>query len=79
MRTCVACWRTDLLTSHLSALSKQMLVELESKAENLRDLLEELMDDEEELAELNLSSRPKRGAGLISTRLERKGGRMRRG
>lgn len=38
-----------------------MLVELESKAENLRDLLEELMDDEEELLELNLSSRPKRG------------------
>ena len=39
----------------------QMLVELESKAENLRDLLEELMDDEDDLGELNLSSRPKRG------------------
>lgn len=39
---------------------KQLLVELESKAENLRDLLTEVMDDEEEVAELNLSSRPKR-------------------
>lgn len=39
---------------------KQMLVELESKAENLRDLLEQLMDDEDEVRELNLSSRPKR-------------------
>ncbi|GAB4819983.1 hypothetical protein N2152v2_007029 [Parachlorella kessleri] len=39
---------------------KQALVELESKAENLRDLLEELMDDEDEIRELNLSSRPKR-------------------
>jgi hypothetical protein len=39
---------------------KQLLVELESKAENLRDMLTELMDDEEEVIELNLSSRPKR-------------------
>jgi hypothetical protein len=39
---------------------KQLLVELESKAENLRDLLEEMMDDEDEIRELNLSSRPKR-------------------
>lgn len=39
---------------------KQLLVELESKAENMRDLLEELMDDEEEFIQLNLSSRPKR-------------------
>ncbi|PSC71249.1 Mg2+ transporter [Micractinium conductrix] len=39
---------------------KQLLVELESKAENMRDLLEELMDDEEEFIQLNLSSRPVR-------------------
>ncbi|KAL4420840.1 hypothetical protein ABPG75_010496 [Micractinium tetrahymenae] len=39
---------------------KQLLVELESKAENMRDLLEELMDDEEEFIQLNLSSRPRR-------------------
>lgn len=39
---------------------KQLLVELESKAENLRDVLTELMDDEDEVRELNLSSRPKR-------------------
>ena len=37
---------------------KQLLVELESKAENLRDVLTELMDDEDEVRELNLSSRP---------------------
>lgn len=39
---------------------KQLLVELESKAETMRDLLEELMDDEEEFIQLNLSSRPLR-------------------
>lgn len=39
---------------------KQRLVELESKAENLRDTLEELMEDEDEIIQLNLSSRPKR-------------------
>lgn len=39
---------------------KQLLVELESKAEGYRDLLEELVDDEDELLSLNLSSRPKR-------------------
>jgi len=39
---------------------KQILVQLESRAEALRDMLEELMDDEDELIELNLSSRPVR-------------------
>ncbi|KAK9803476.1 hypothetical protein WJX73_006233 [Symbiochloris irregularis] len=39
---------------------KLSLVELESKAASLRALLEELMDDEEELAQLNLSTRPLR-------------------
>jgi hypothetical protein len=39
---------------------KQLLVELESKADGLRGVLEELMDDEEEMQELNLSSRPAR-------------------
>ncbi|CAK0763203.1 hypothetical protein CVIRNUC_003034 [Coccomyxa viridis] len=39
---------------------KQALVELESKADNLRDMLEELMDDEDEVRDMNLSSRPSR-------------------
>ncbi|KAG2442877.1 hypothetical protein HXX76_002956 [Chlamydomonas incerta] len=39
---------------------KQALVELENKADTLREMLEELMDDEDELRELNLSSRPRR-------------------
>lgn len=40
--------------------TKQALVELETKADTLRKMLEELMDDEDELVELNLSSRPQR-------------------
>ena len=39
---------------------KQILVQLEDRAEALRDMLEELMDKEEEMVELNLSSRPVR-------------------
>ncbi|CAL8467778.1 g7316 [Coccomyxa elongata] len=39
---------------------KQCLVELESKADNLRDMLEELMDDDDEVCKMNLTSRPKR-------------------
>ncbi len=39
---------------------KGTLVELEQKADTLRNMLEELMDDEDELRELNLSSRPRR-------------------
>lgn len=39
---------------------KLALVELESKAASLRALLEELLDDDDELAQLNLSSRPLR-------------------
>lgn len=39
---------------------KGALVELEQKADTLRKLLEEVMDDEDELRELNLSSRPRR-------------------
>lgn len=39
---------------------KQALVELENKADAIRNMLEELMDDEDELRELNLSSRPRR-------------------
>jgi hypothetical protein len=39
---------------------KGLLVGLESKAETLKELLEELMDDEDEMADLNLSSRPAR-------------------
>lgn len=37
---------------------KQLLVELESKAANIQELLEEIMDDDDEIRELNLSSRP---------------------
>jgi len=40
--------------------TKQSCVELESKAEALRSLLEEILDDEDELVRLNLSSRPAR-------------------
>lgn len=40
--------------------AKQALVELENKADTLRGMLEEAMDDEDELRELNLSSRPRR-------------------
>ena len=50
---------------------KQLLVELESKAENLRDMLTELMDDEEEVIELNLSSRPKREEKRRQREIER--------
>uniref|UniRef100_A0A383WIT7 Magnesium transporter n=1 Tax=Tetradesmus obliquus TaxID=3088 RepID=A0A383WIT7_TETOB len=39
---------------------KQTLVELENKADTLREMLEQIMDDEDELRELNLSSRPRR-------------------
>lgn len=39
---------------------KGALVELEAKADKLRSMLEELMDDEDELRELNLSNRPRR-------------------
>lgn len=39
---------------------KQALVELENKADGLREVLEQIMDDEDELRELNLSSRPRR-------------------
>lgn len=39
---------------------KQQLVELESRAENIVDMLEELMDDEDEMRDMNLSSRPGR-------------------
>lgn len=39
---------------------KQALVELENRADMLRNMLEELMDDEDELQEFNLSSRPLR-------------------
>ncbi|MEW5303380.1 MAG: hypothetical protein WDW36_006080 [Sanguina aurantia] len=39
---------------------KQALVELEPKADTLRGMLEELMNDEEEVLDLNLSSRPRR-------------------
>lgn len=39
---------------------KSALVELEVQADTLRKLLEEVMDDEDELRELNLSSRPRR-------------------
>ena len=39
---------------------KGTLVDLEQRADTLRDMLEELLDDEDELRELNLSSRPRR-------------------
>eukprot|EP00798_Chlamydomonas_sp_ICE-L_P011460 gene11460-34171_t len=39
---------------------KSVLVELETKADTVRKILEELMDDDDELRELNLSSRPRR-------------------
>ncbi|KAG1674277.1 hypothetical protein FOA52_013466 [Chlamydomonas sp. UWO 241] len=39
---------------------KGALVELEQKADTLRNLLEELMDDEDELREMNLTNRPRR-------------------
>ncbi|DBA94685.1 TPA: hypothetical protein ACH3X1_002247 [Trebouxia sp. C0004] len=39
---------------------KQQLVELESRAENIVNMLEELMDDEDEMRDMNLSSRPGR-------------------
>lgn len=39
---------------------KQDLVQLENKADQLRELLEQIMDDEDELTEINLSSRPRR-------------------
>lgn len=39
---------------------KQALVELENKADMLREMLEQIMDDEDELREINLSSRPRR-------------------
>eukprot|EP00798_Chlamydomonas_sp_ICE-L_P008766 gene8766-33630_t len=39
---------------------KSVLVELETKAQTVRRLLEELMDDDDEMRELNLSSRPVR-------------------
>eukprot|EP00884_Botryococcus_braunii_P004085 jgi/Botrbrau1/13678/Bobra.0378s0009.2 len=39
---------------------KQVLVELESKADTIRDMLEELIDDEDEIRDMNLSSRPLR-------------------
>ncbi|GMH43523.1 hypothetical protein BSKO_11445 [Bryopsis sp. KO-2023] len=42
--------------------TKQASVELESKAETLVELLNEVLDDEEELAEINLSSQPLRDA-----------------
>ena len=38
----------------------QALVELENKADTLREMLEQIMDDEDEIRELNLSSRPRR-------------------
>jgi len=50
---------------------KQLLVELESKAENLREMLTELMDDGEEVIELNLSSRPKREEKRRQREIER--------
>lgn len=37
---------------------KQLLVELESKSANIQELIEEIMDDDDEIRELNLSSRP---------------------
>jgi len=40
--------------------TKQSCVEIESKASALRNLLEEILDDEDELVRLNLSSRPRR-------------------
>eukprot|EP00210_Caulerpa_lentillifera_P009143 g8717.t1 len=40
--------------------TKQACVELESKAESIREMLEEILDDEEELIRLNLSNRPRR-------------------
>ena len=39
---------------------KQALVELESRGDSLREVLEEVMDDEDELRDMNLSSRPAR-------------------
>jgi magnesium transporter len=39
---------------------KASLVDIESKADALREILEDLMDDEDELREMNLSSRPRR-------------------
>eukprot|EP00890_Picochlorum_soloecismus_P002170 jgi/Picsp_1/2954/NSC_01178-R1_metal ion transporter family len=35
-----------------------LLVELESKSANIQELIEEIMDDDDEIRELNLSSRP---------------------
>eukprot|EP00210_Caulerpa_lentillifera_P009497 g9057.t1 len=40
--------------------TKQACVELESRAEAIREMLEEILDDEDELIKLNLSSRPQR-------------------
>ena len=39
---------------------KASLVDIESKADALREVLEDLMDDEDEMREMNLSSRPQR-------------------
>eukprot|EP00191_Tetraselmis_sp_GSL018_P013445 CAMPEP_0177587082 /NCGR_PEP_ID=MMETSP0419_2-20121207/5438_1 /TAXON_ID=582737 /ORGANISM="Tetraselmis sp., Strain GSL018" /LENGTH=569 /DNA_ID=CAMNT_0019077061 /DNA_START=238 /DNA_END=1946 /DNA_ORIENTATION=- len=39
---------------------KASLVDIESKADTLREVLEDLMDDEDEMREMNLSSRPRR-------------------
>lgn len=40
--------------------TKQQCVGLESRAETIREMLEEILDDEDELLKLNLSSRPHR-------------------
>ncbi|KAK9843496.1 hypothetical protein WJX81_005929, partial [Elliptochloris bilobata] len=50
---------------------KQTLVELESKADTLRDMLEEMMDDEDEVREMNLSSRPMREERRRQREIER--------
>ena len=39
---------------------KQALVELESRADTLREVLEEVLDDDDEVREMNLTSRPAR-------------------
>jgi len=53
---------------------KAALVDIESKADTFREVLEDLFDDEDEMREMNLSSRPKRE----EQRRQRERGRLER-
>lgn len=53
---------TEITPKNLEELRrvKSALVELDAKSDSLRELLEEMLDDEDELREFNLTSRPRR-------------------